>query len=346
MLAADADAEVRIAALDTLNARLRQTVDGQARAVRLRGPSKARGFADVAIADDLLVAAESRAVEAFDPRTGRRRWRSRSIGADVVLILNDRVIVGDTDGALTALDARGTVAWRSPSGGEDDRIQRLLAIDRALGVLRKDRFEWRDPGTGRILQSIAGAHVYDADVSGRTVYLLTGDQLQKIVDGRVLARRDVRRGLGVSARDNMVCVVRSENNTPASAELACFDGDTLAPRWTRSVPRTNTWGHRVAPVQSASSVFMPSAIQLTAFRRDDGAPLWADRAGQEVQGGLFVASWGLFSTAPDYRLELRAPDSGEVIAIGPGKKGVIAVAPSGRVAAFGARDGSLWILRP
>jgi hypothetical protein len=59
-----------------------------------------------------------------------------------------------------------------------------------------------------------------------------------------------------------------------------------------------------------------------------------------------VTSWGLLSIDPDYRLELRALDTGEVLAIWPDKTRNTAVSPSGRLAAFATADGSLWILRP
>jgi outer membrane protein assembly factor BamB len=171
------------------------------------------------------------------------------------------------------------------------------------------------------------------------------DQLQKIADGRVIARRDVSRGLGVSARGGSVCVHRSGGETPAPAEVACYDADTLAPRWAQPTPRSSTWGHSVAPVQSASHVYLPSNTELTAFRLDDGAPVWADRGSQDLQGRLMVTSRGLLLNRLSDRLELRAHDSGEVLKIWSGKRRSTAVSPSGRVVAFAADDGSLWLLR-
>lgn len=113
-------------------------------------------------------------------------------------------------------------------------------------------------------------------------------------------------------------------------------------RWAQPLPRFDTWG---SPVQSASNVYVPTGTTLSAFRRDSGTPLWADRAGQEVHGHLWATTWGLFSRAPEFCLERRALDSGEVERIWPYKEKVIAVAPSGRLVAIATEDGSLWLIR-
>jgi hypothetical protein len=348
-LAADTDAEVRLSALNTLNARLRQRFDRQTRAARVSGRAEL-GYAPLALTDDVVVKAGRGGIEAFDARSGRRRWRSKSIGAEALAIVNGRVMAVTNDGQLVGFNPQGTVAWRVPADGDErdayrGGVRRLFAIDGHLGVLRVGRLEWRDSDTGLVVHVVTDRRIADVDATGRTVYALVNDQLQKMVDGRALARRDVPRGIGVSVRDNTVCVLRdTSREMTRSAEVACYDAESLTPRWARPAPRPGTGGHDVAPVQSASHVYVPSDRQLTAFRRDDGTPLWADRAGQEVFGTLTVTPLGLLSTGPDYRLELRALDSGEVLEIWPDKPRNPAVSPSGRVAAFVAADGSLRIL--
>jgi outer membrane protein assembly factor BamB len=347
-LTADTDAEVRVSALSTLNARLRQRLNRQKRLVRVNGRYEPLSYAPLAVTDDLIVTAGNHGIEAFDARSGRRRWRNPSMGGRLAIV-NGRVMAA-TNGQLVGFNPQGTVAWRVLAGGDErdrdrERVRRLFAIGDHLGVLRAGRLEWRDPDTGLVVHAVADRTIPDADATGRTVYALVNDQLQKMVDGRVLARRDVPRGIGVSVRDNTVCVLRRTGGemTP-SAEVACYDAESLAPRWARPAPSPGTGGHDVAPVQSASHVYVRSKRHLSAFRRDDGAPLWADRAGQEVFGTLMVTPLGLFAAGPDSRLELRALDSGEVLEIWPDKPNNPAVSPSGRVAAFVAADGSLRIL--
>jgi hypothetical protein len=71
---------------------------------------------------------------------------------------------------------------------------------------------------------------------------------------------------------------------------------------------------------------------------------WRDRSTQEWFGRLLATSRGLLSSNSNYRLELRAADSGEVLEIWPDKAQGIAVSPSGNAAAFTTADGSLWLL--
>lgn len=351
-LTADADADVRMNALNTLNARLRQRPDRQARARRVSGPDKKRGFASVILTDDVLVAAGGHGVEAFDARSGRRMWRVPSIAARTVTLLKDRLIASTYDGQLVAFTPQGTVDWRVPDGGGVDVYgnhagpHRLLALDGHLGVLWEKRLEWRDPDTGLIVHTFTDRsfRISDVDAAGRTMYVLVADQLLKMVEGRVLARRDMWRGVGVSVRDDMICVYRSPDYGSAGAEVACYDAESLDPRWKQPAPRVGGGGRNVAPVQTASHVYAPSGKQLTAFRRDDGAPVWVDRAKQESFGRLLTTSRGLLSAGSGHPLELRAPDSGELLEFWPDKAQGIAVSPSGQIVAFTTADGSLWLL--
>jgi outer membrane protein assembly factor BamB len=346
VLTADADADVRQAALHALNARVRQRPDHQATAFLVRKPTTPNDFSPVAVDDDLLVAGGGHSIQAFDAHTGRRRWRNRSLTARSLLILSGRIVATHGDGALAGLDARGKISWRWPERHAGEFVYRLFAIDRDLGVLYHGRLEWRDPDTGRIVHELTADGIRDADASGRTVYVLMRDELQKVVDGRVLARREVDRGSGVSARDGLVCVIGGELSSSKPAALSCYDADTLALCWARPVAPNEADGHRAAPVLSASRVYVPSTEQLTVLRLVDGSPLWTDGSFRPQWFDLLVSSWGLSAVGPDGRRELRDVDTGEVAAVWPVKAGHIVMAPSGRVFAFGGEDGSVWILRP
>lgn len=352
-LASDADAGVRMNALNVLNGRLRQRPDRQARARRMSGPDKKRGSASLVLTDDLLIAAGRGGVEAFDVRSGRRRWRSEPVDNGwTMTVVKDRVMAATFDGHLIAFSPEGAVVWRVPNGGGLDAYgnpvspRRLFAVDGHLGVLWETRLEWRDPETGRIVQTFDNRSfpVDDVDTAGRTVFVIANHQLQKMVEGRVVARRDAPAGAGVSVLGDMACVLHNYDYGSEGAEVACYDADSLALRWKQRAPRAGSSGHHVAPVQTASYVYTRSDQQLTAFRRGDGAQVWVDRSRLERFGQLLVTSRGLLVAGSDSPLDLRAPETGEVLGIWPDKPRGLAVSPSGRIAAFTTADGSIWLL--
>jgi hypothetical protein len=111
------------------------------------------------------------------------------------LFAGDRLIVASYEGAIAALDARGTLIWRIPDANENEpratgRIFRLLATGGTLVVAREYGLEWIDPADGAIVNTLAEPGLLDIDAAGSTIYALNAAELATIVDGRVVARQE------------------------------------------------------------------------------------------------------------------------------------------------------------
>nr|WTB05138.1 PQQ-binding-like beta-propeller repeat protein [Streptomyces antimycoticus] len=224
---------------------------------------------------DLVVALAEGGLRAYDVRTGRARWTSRTAGPTgrPLAVSDDTVLTVDSEGVLHALNAQnGKERWKVSAA----EAATLLAVDdkavytatrggelRAV-ALTSQTFLWTVPSPVRTSEkNPAAAAVAD----GRLV--VCGE------DGQVVAL-DTARGktLWGPARHGTTALA------PAVADGTVYLGgrsltaltlSTGEKNWSQPSGGGHGWG---APVVEKDVVYAVDATDLSARRTDDGTDAW------------------------------------------------------------------------
>ncbi|MFE3221384.1 outer membrane protein assembly factor BamB family protein [Streptomyces antimycoticus] len=239
------------------------------------GVADARTPAPLPVHDLVVALAEGGRLRAYDVRTGRARWTSRTAGPTgrPLAVSDDTVLTVDSEGVLHALNAQnGKERWKVSAA----EAATLLAVDdkavytatrggelRAV-ALTSQTFLWTVPSPVRTSEkNPAAAAVAD----GRLV--VCGE------DGQVVAL-DTARGetLWGPARHGTTALA------PAVADGTVYLGgrsltaltlSTGEKKWSQPSGGGHGWG---APVVEKDVVYAVDATDLSARRTDDGTDAW------------------------------------------------------------------------
>ncbi|MGW7622172.1 outer membrane protein assembly factor BamB family protein [Streptomyces antimycoticus] len=239
------------------------------------GVPDARIPAPLPVRDLVVAPAEGGRLRAYDVRTGRARWTSRTAGltGGPLAVSDDTVLTVDSKGVLHALNAQnGKERWKAPAA----EAATLLAVDgeavyiatrggelRAVALTSQTSL-WTVPSPVRTSEkNPAAAAVAD----GRLV--VCGE------DGQVVAL-DTARGktLWGPARHGTTALA------PAVADGTVYLGgrsltaltlSTGEKKWSQPSGGGHGWG---APVVAKDVVYAVDTTDLSARRTDDGTDAW------------------------------------------------------------------------
>ncbi|GDY45931.1 PQQ-binding-like beta-propeller repeat protein [Streptomyces antimycoticus] len=239
------------------------------------GVADARIPAPLPVRDLVVAPAEGGRLRAYDVRTGRTRWTSRTAGLTgrPLAVSDDTVLTVDSKGVLHALNAQnGKERWKAPAA----EAATLLAVDgeavyiatrggelRAVALTSQTSL-WTVPSPVRTSEKNPAA---DAVADGRLV--VCGE------DGQVVAldtargkplwgpARHVTTALASAVADGTVYL--------GGRSLTALTLSTGEKKWSRLSGGGHGWG---APVVAKDVVYAVDTTDLSARRTDDGTDAW------------------------------------------------------------------------
>ncbi|WAP58664.1 serine/threonine-protein kinase [Streptomyces sp. S465] len=239
------------------------------------GVADARVPAPLTVKDLVVAPAEGGRLRAFDVRTGRPRWTSRTAGLTgrPLAAADDAVLTVDSNGVLHALNARdGTERWKAPAADAatllavDDKAVYLTTRDGELRAVALTSYTalWTVPSPVRTSEKSPAAA---AAATGHLV--VCGD------DGQVVAL-DTARGKtlwGPTRRGTTALAPAIADNTVylGGRSLTALALSTGEEKWSRPSGGGRGWS---APVVAKGVVYAVDATDLSARRTDDGTDVW------------------------------------------------------------------------
>ncbi|MER8161633.1 PQQ-binding-like beta-propeller repeat protein [Streptomyces sp. NPDC094472] len=239
------------------------------------GVANARMPAPLPVHDLVVAPAEGGRLRAYDVRTGRARWTSRTAGLTgrPLAVSDDTVLTVGSRGVLHALNAQnGKERWNAPAA----EAATLLAVDDKAVYIATRGGELRAVAlTSRTSLWTVPSPVRTSEKSPAVAAVADGHLVVCGEDGQVVAL-DTARGktLWGPARHGTTALV------PAVADGTVYLGgrsltaltlSTGEKKWSQPSGGGRGWG---APVVAKDVVYAVDATDLSARRTDDGTDAW------------------------------------------------------------------------